>query len=194
MRRLTAFLIFIFGFAVPVLAAQLGEDGLHKEPWFSQTFRDLSEDLAQANSEGKRLAIIFEQRGCSYCKEVHEKVLSDPEVRDFIKANYMMVQYNLHGDEEVVDLDGEALTEKTAARKWRVLFTPTIFFFPEEAAEGKDLASQTVAVMPGAFSKGTFLDMFQWVHIKGYETDEDFQRYHARRIRERQAAGKKNTD
>ncbi|MEE4235115.1 MAG: thioredoxin family protein [Anderseniella sp.] len=194
MRRLTAFLVFIFGFAVPVLAAQLGEDGLHKEPWFSQTFRDLKEDLAQANSEGKRLAIIFEQRGCSYCKEVHEKVLSDPEVRDFIKANYMMVQYNLHGDEEVVDLDGEALTEKTAARKWRVLFTPTIFFFPEEAAEGKDLASQTVAVMPGAFSKGTFLDMFQWVHIKGYETDEDFQRYHARRIRERQAAGKKNTD
>ena len=194
MRRLTAFLVFIFGFAVPVLAAQLGEDGLHKEPWFSQTFRDLKEDLAQAKSEGKRLAIIFEQRGCSYCKEVHEKVLSDPEVKDFIKANYMMVQYNLHGDEEVIDLDGEALTEKTAARKWRVLFTPTIFFFPETAEEGKDLASQTVAVMPGAFSKGTFLDMFQWVHLKGYETDEDFQRYHARRIRERQAAGKKNTD
>lgn len=194
MRRLTAFLIFIFGFAVPVMAAQLGEDGLHKEPWFSQTFRDLKEDLAQANSEGKRLAIIFEQRGCSYCKEVHEKVLSDPEVKDFIKANYMMVQYNLHGDEEVIDLDGEALTEKTAARKWRVLFTPTIFFFPEQAEEDKDLASQTVAVMPGAFSKGTFLDMFQWVHLKGYETDEDFQRYHARRIRERQAAGKKNTD
>ena len=194
MSRLTAFLVFIFGFALPVMAAQRGDDGLHKEPWFSQTFRDLKEDLAQAKSEGKRLAIIFEQRGCSYCKEVHEKVLSDPEVRDFIKANYMMVQYNLHGDEEVVDLDGEALTEKTAARKWRVLFTPTIFFFPEEAAEGKDLASQTVAVMPGAFSKGTFLDMFQWVHIKGYETEEDFQRYHARRIRERQAAGQKNTD
>lgn len=194
MRRLTAFVIFIFGFAVPVMAAQLGEDGLHKEPWFSQTFRDLKEDLAQANSEGKRLAIIFEQRGCSYCKEVHEKVLSDPEVKDFIKANYMMVQYNLHGDEEVIDLDGEALTEKTAARKWRVLFTPTIFFFPEQAEEDKDLASQTVAVMPGAFSKGTFLDMFQWVHLKGYQTDEDFQRYHARRIRERQAAGKKNTD
>jgi thioredoxin-related protein len=194
MRRLAAFLVFMFGLAVPALAAQLGEDGLHKEPWFSQTFRDLKEDLAQANAEGKRLAIIFEQRGCSYCKEVHEKVLSDPEVRDFIKANYMMVQYNLHGDEEVVDLDGEALTEKTAARKWRVLFTPTIFFFPETAEDGKDLAAQTVAVMPGAFSKGTFLDMFQWVHLKGYETDEDFQRYHARRIRERQAAGKKNTD
>jgi thioredoxin-related protein len=194
MRMLIAFLMLFATTVVPASAAQLGDDGLHKEEWFSQTFRDLKEDLAQAKAEGKRLAIIFEQRGCSYCKEVHEKVLSDPEVRDFIKTNYMMVQYNLHGDEEVVDLDGDTLTEKTAARKWRVLFTPTIFFFPEEADEGKDLSSQTVAVMPGAFSKGTFLDMFQWVHTKGYETDEDFQRYHARRIKERQAAGKKNTD
>jgi hypothetical protein len=48
--------------------------------------------------------------------------------------------------------------------------------------------------MPGAFRKGTFLDMFQWVHQKGYETDEDFQRYHARRIIERREQGKKNTD
>ena len=49
-------------------------------------------------------------------------------------------------------------------------------------------------MMPGAFSKGTFLDMFTWVRNKGYETDEDFQRYHARRIRERNAAGIPNTD
>jgi thioredoxin-related protein len=194
MRSLLAFILLAAAFVTPSSAAQLGEDGLHKEAWFAHTFRDLKEDLTQAKSEGKRLAIIFEQRGCSYCREVHEKVLSDPEVRDFIKQNFMMVQYNLHGDEEVTDLDGETLTEKTAALKWRVMFTPTIFFFPEEADENKDLGSQTVAVMPGAFHKGTFLDMFQWVHSKGYETDEDFQRYHARRIIERREAGKKNTD
>jgi hypothetical protein len=48
--------------------------------------------------------------------------------------------------------------------------------------------------MPGAFQKGTFLDMFTWVREKLYETDEDFQRYHARRIRERTEAGVPNTD
>ena len=36
----------------------------------------------------------------------------------------MVVQYNLYGDEEVTDLDGEVLSEKQAARKWRILFTP----------------------------------------------------------------------
>ena len=176
------------------LAVTLGEDGLHKQEWFSITFRDLQEDMAAAREAGKRLAIIIEQRGCIYCRQVHEEVLTDPEVRDYIKANYMMVQYNLYGDEEVIDLDGETLTEKTAARKWGVAFTPTILFFPEESDGSKDARQAAVAAMPGAFHKGTFIDLFTWVREKGYETDEDFQRFHARRIRERAAAGIKNTD
>lgn len=193
MRLFLAVTVLLAGIT-GALAAEVGDDGLHKQAWFATTFRDIKEDMATARAEGKRLALIFEQRGCTYCRQVHEKVLTDPEVRDFIKDNYMVVQYNLYGDEEVTDLDGEALTEKTAARKWRVTFTPTIFFMPEETDGTKDVGASTVAVMPGAFRKGTFLDMFQWVHKKGYETDEGFQRYHARRIVERREAGVKNTD
>lgn len=193
MRLFLAVTVLLAGIT-GALASEVGDDGLHKQAWFATTFRDIKEDMATAKAEGKRLALIFEQRGCIYCRQVHEKVLTDPEVRDFIKDNYMVVQYNLYGDEEVTDLDGEALTEKTAARKWRVTFTPTIFFMPEEADGKRDVGASTVAVMPGAFKKGTFLDMFQWVHKKGYETDEGFQRYHARRIVERRDAGEKNTD
>lgn len=193
MRLFLAVTVLLAGIT-GALASEVGDDGLHKQTWFATTFRDIKEDMATARAEGKRLALIFEQRGCIYCRQVHEQVLTDPDVRDFIKANYMVVQYNLYGDEEVTDLDGEALTEKTAARKWRVTFTPTIFFMPEEADGKKDVGASTVAVMPGAFMKGTFLDMFQWVHKKGYETDEGFQRYHARRIVERREAGEKNTD
>ena len=193
MRLFLAVTVLLAGIT-GALAAEVGDDGLHKQAWFATTFRDIKEDMATAKAEGKRLALIFEQRGCIYCRQVHEQVLVDPEVRDFIKDKYMVVQYNLYGDEEVTDLDGEALTEKTAARKWRVTFTPTIFFMPEETDGKKDVGASTVAVMPGAFRKGTFLDMFQWVHKKGYETDEDFQRYHARRIVERRDAGEKNSD
>ena len=193
MRIFLAIAIMLAGLACAT-ASEVGDDGLHKQAWFATTFRDIKEDMATAKAEGKRLALIFEQRGCTYCRQIHEQVLTDPEVRDFIKANYMVVQYNLYGDEEVTDLDGETLTEKSAARKWRVTFTPTIFFMPEDADGKKDVGASTVSVMPGAFKKGTFLDMFQWVHRKGYETEEDFQRYHARRIVERREAGKKNTD
>jgi thioredoxin-related protein len=65
---------FVLAALTPVAAAELGDDGLHKEPWFSVTFKDVAEDIAAARAEGKRLAIIVEQRGCIYCKEMHEKV------------------------------------------------------------------------------------------------------------------------
>ena len=178
-------------FASAAFASQIGEDGLHKEDWFALTFRDVAEDIAAAKDEGKRLVMIFEQRGCIYCAKKHEDILSDPEVRAFIQENFKVVQYNMFGDEEVTDLDGEVLTEKTAARKWGLVFTPTMVFLPEDAPEDDRSAVQAaVAVMPGAFGKLTFLNMFRWVDEKGYEGEEHFQKYHARIINEMRAAGK----
>lgn len=173
--------------ATPLAAAELGDDGLHKAPWMRDTFKDLREDLQEANDEGKRLALIFEQRGCIYCTQMHEEVLSRPDISEYIAENFFVVQLNLHGDIEVTDFDGEILAEKDMARKWGLLFTPTILFLPEEVEEGKTAPQAAVAVMPGAFGPGTTMDMFTWVNEKRYalENEEDFQRYHARRIRER---------
>lgn len=187
-RLMFVLLIMTIPMAAP--AAEVGEDGLHKQEWFTITFRDLAEDIEQAKAQGKRLAIVFEQRGCIYCREMHEKILSDPEVRDYIRENFVIVQYNMFGDEKVIDLDGEKLTEKTAARKWGYVFTPTIVFLPEQAPQGKSVADAAVATMPGAFGKLTFLNMFRWVKDKGYEGDEHFQHYHARIVNELRAKGR----
>ena len=170
-------------------AATVGDDGLHIQPWIRDTFKDLQEDLDEANAEGKRLAIFFEQRGCIYCTKMHESVYPDPELSDYIDENFFVIQLNLHGDLEVVDFDGDTLTEKQIARKWGILFTPSVIFLPEEVEEGKTAIQSAVAMMPGAFGRGTTLDMFTWVNEKRYalDSDEDFQRYHARRINERRA-------
>ena len=168
-------------------AAELGDDGLHKTDWMRDTFKDLSEDLAEANDEGKRLLIMFEQRGCVYCTKMHKEVFPDPEVEAMLEDNYFVVQLNLHGDVEVTDFDGETLSEKEMARKWGILFTPTLMYIAEEVSDAQTAPEAAVAVMPGAFAKGTTLDLMTWVHEKRYLLDngEDFQRYHARRIQER---------
>jgi thioredoxin-related protein len=172
------------------VAAPVGDDGLHIQPWIRDTFKDLQEDLDEANAEGKRLAIFFEQRGCIYCTKMHETVYPDPELSDYINENFFVIQLNLHGDLEVVDFDGEELSEKRIARKWGILFTPSVIFLPEEVEDGKTAIQSAVSVMPGAFGRGTTLDMFTWVKEKRYaiDSEEDFQRYHARRINERRAA------
>ena len=68
MKRLLALLALL---AMPAFAAELGDDGLHKTDWMRDTFKDLREDLHEANVEGKRLVLMVEQRGCIYCTKMH---------------------------------------------------------------------------------------------------------------------------
>jgi len=173
--------------ALPLYAAELGDDGLHKTAWMRDTFKDLREDLDEANAEGKRLMMILEQRGCIYCTKMHEEVFPTEPIHSYIMDNFFVVQMNIYGDTEITDFDGDVLTEKQAAQKWGMLFTPSILFLPQEVPEGQNAQQAAVTIMPGAFGKGTTLDMLTWVAEERYALDngEDFQRYHARMIQER---------
>ena len=46
--------------------ALLTDDGLYKQPWFLESFLELAEDLESAAEKGKRLAIMWELKGCPY--------------------------------------------------------------------------------------------------------------------------------
>tara|TARA_R110002020_G_scaffold475858_1_gene713184 strand:+ start:7238 stop:7801 length:564 start_codon:yes stop_codon:yes gene_type:complete len=184
MKKLVIALLALIATTVWASAATLGDDGLHKEPWMRDTFKDLRDDLAEANAEGKRLMVIIEQRGCIYCKKMHEEVFSVEEVGSYITDNFFVVQINMFGDVEVTDFDGEALPEKDMVKKWGALFTPMILFMPQEVAEDASAARVAVATMPGAFGRHTTFNMLSWVVEKGYEGDEPFQKYHARKFGE----------
>jgi thioredoxin-related protein len=172
--------------ALPVAAAELGDGGLHKAPWMIETFKDLREDLAEANAEGKRLMLIVEQRGCIYCTKMHEEVFPIEDIAATLSEDYFVVQMNMFGDVEVTDFDGEVLSEKQAARKWRLNFTPMLIFFPEDVPEGVTAEDAAVATIPGAFGEHTTRNMLTWVLEKGYEGEEPFQAYHARKFNESQ--------
>ncbi|NOR31842.1 MAG: thioredoxin fold domain-containing protein [Sulfitobacter sp.] len=165
-------------------AVELGDDGLHKTEWMRDTFKDLREDLAEANAEGKRLMLTVEQRGCIYCTKMHQEVFPLPNIDSYLKEHYFVVQINMFGDVEVTDFDGESLPEKDMVRKWGMMFTPTLVFLPEDVAEGQTAAQAAVATVPGAFGPGTTFNMLQWVVDKEYEGDEPFQKYLARKMAE----------
>ena len=176
--------------ALNTIALEVGDDGLHKTKWMQNTFKDLREDLEEANAEGKRLVLFFEQIGCIYCTKMHKEVFSKEIISNYIEDNFFVVQLNLHGDIEVTDFDGEVLPEKDMARKWGILFTPSIIFLPQQVNYDDSAQQAAVAMMPGAFHPGTTLDLFTWVREERYLLDngEDFQRYHARMVNERRAA------
>lgn len=169
--------------AFPSIAAEIGDDGLHVQPWFMQTFLDLAEDKAEAEAAGKHFAVIFEQRGCPYCKEMHEVNFARPEIADFVSSNFGMVQLNMWGSRAVTDFDGEEMEERQLARKWNVNFTPTIVFFgPGGDAE--------VIRMPGYFKPFHFVSMFEYVAGDHY-AEEGFQRFLQARFDRLEKEGKK---
>ncbi|MCV2881471.1 SoxW family protein [Actibacterium sp. XHP0104] len=183
MTKLTLTLAALLALALPALAGPpMGDDGLHKPVWLEDTFKDMSEDFASAQDQGKRLLIIWEQRGCLYCKKMHTEVFPDPAIQEILTQNYFIVQMNLFGDVEVTDFDGTTLSEKEMARRWGVMFTPTMMFMPDSLPEGGHAGQAAVAVMPGAFGKGTTTAILNWVLEKGYEGDEHLQKYIARTV------------
>jgi thioredoxin-related protein len=180
---LAAFLIS----TVPVLAAEIepkvGDDGMYTQAWFKHTsFLDLADDLTEAGEGGKHLAVLFEQKGCPYCREMHRVNFENADIRSYIKKTFDVVQLNLWGDREVTDFDGQVLSEKKFARKYRVMFTPTILFIDEKGEE--------VVRMPGYFKPFHFKHIFVYAAEKGYVKEPNFQRWLGHKADELRAQGK----
>ncbi len=165
------------------LATEIGDDGLHKQPWLELTFKDVREDIQSARAAKKRLLLLVEQRDCPYCAKLHETVFADPAVVSFIEAHFTVVQYNLFSSEEVTDLDGEVLAESAALKKWGLHYTPTLVFMPESPNSTQHTLEQAVATMPGAVSIDRAYSMLHWVHEKAYLQPLEFQDYHAQRMK-----------
>jgi thioredoxin-related protein len=154
------------------------DDGLYKEPWFLESFLTLPDDLEDTHKEGKRFVIMWELKGCPYCKETHFVNFARPDIAGYIKANFEVLQLNIIGSRKVIDFDGEELSEKAMAAKYGVRFTPTFQFFGERAAALKSLPPQKreVARAPGYLRPDDFLAMFKYVREKAYK-DKSFRDY-----------------
>ncbi len=160
------FILFLA--ALSLMAATLGDDGLYDDPIFHETFMDMSEDAGEAAAADQTLMLVVEQRGCPYCREMHEVNMARPEIREEIEANFYPVQIDLWGSREVTDFDGEAMEERDFAAKHNIQFTPTVIFFDE--------AGEELFRMPGYFKPFHHYNALQYVSSGAYK-GEPFQRY-----------------
>ena len=154
---------------------QLGEGLVNpgyveKPAWFKQSFLDLEEDVAEATEVGRRLLLYFYQDGCPYCSKWIED-LHDEAVADKVQRGFDVVSINLWGDREVVDLQGEELTEKQLSESLKVMFTPTLIFL-NESGEG-------VLRMNGYYPPHQFAAVLDYVSSHK-EQETPFAQYYAK--------------
>jgi len=194
--RVASLLVSIFLFSViathELSAADndgvvVGDDGLFKQEWFIDSFLDLKEDHSEAAADGKGLMILFEQRGCPYCKELHKVNFAKNEIRKYINKNFNVLQLDMWGSRSVTDFDGKEYEERDLARAWWVTFTPTVVFYSKDKSPSKDGES---ARLPGYFKPFHFLSMLEYVHEGKFE-DQHFQRFLQDKFKKMEAEGKK---
>ncbi|SMX42871.1 thioredoxin family protein [Actibacterium lipolyticum] len=165
--------------AAPRLAlgeARVGDDGLHKQDWFLDSFLELGDDLETAASEGRNLMVLIEQAGCPYCRELHQVNFARPEITDFITQHFDVIQLDLWGSRAVLDFDGEELEERKLAAKWGVNFTPTTLLFAAENAGAEDARQAESFRLPGYLKPFHYLSSLEYV-VSGEYREQPFQRY-----------------
>src|SRR4029077_3127026 len=137
----------------------LTDDGLYKQPWFLESFLDLADDLEGARKEGKRFVVMWELKGCPYCKETHFVNFAQPRISDYVKKNFEVLQLNIIGSRRVTDFEGAEVSEKELAAKYAVRCTPTFQFFGEGTSPLKSLppAKREVARASGYMLPDDFL-------------------------------------
>lgn len=163
--------------AGPLFAsAEIGDDGLHKQPWFIDSFLELGDDLATAAEEGRHLMVLIEQAGCPYCKELHEVNFARAELAEYIPQHFDVVQLDLWGSREVVDFDGETLEERALAQKWAVNYTPTTLLFSADNVGATSLTEAESFRLPGYLKPFHYLNSLEFV-VSGEHKNQSFQRF-----------------
>ncbi|MBC8239674.1 MAG: thioredoxin fold domain-containing protein [Alphaproteobacteria bacterium] len=170
---------------------ELGK-GRYSQSWFLESFLELADDFSETQKAKKRFAILWEQEGCPYCREMHMVNFAIPEIRDYVKQNFEIVQMDIWGSREVMDFAGNMKTERELAKDWKIRFTPTIQFITDNGAAiaGNVPKAFEVARMPGYLRPVHFLWMFEFVREQAYNKT-DFRAYVVEKVAAYQAAGKK---
>lgn len=160
--------------ATPIMT----DDGYYRESWFIESFLELADDHAAAKAKGKRFAVIWELKGCPYCKETHFVNFARPDISKFVQENFEILPLNVIGSRKVTDVDGEELPEKQLAAKYGVKFTPTIQFFPTslDGIKAVPPIEREVIRIPGYLKPDDFLDVFRFVQQRdtGAKTFREF--------------------
>ncbi len=148
---------------------------LHSDPSFMPGGSDLSNRFS-----GRPLLVMFEQKDCAPCDELHLDILQRPESREQLKR-FDVVLVDMWSGEELGRPDGSYGSVADWARKLDIKYAPSLVFFDEDNVE----VFRTEAYLK-AFHTQSAMD---YVASKAYQEQPEFQRYIASRAEALEAQG-----
>jgi thioredoxin-related protein len=152
---------------------QMGKK-LHSQPFFNAAPHDLS--LIKGP-----MAIFFEQQECPACEDMHQALLSDPEIAQLAGRTHA-VQLDMWSETPIITPSGEKMTARAWAKQLSVAYAPSIVLFDSEAGE--------VIRSEAFFKRFHTASIFDYLLSGAYKTEPSFQRYISARAEHIREQGK----
>ena len=150
---------------------------LHDQPFFLKPPLDLD----RSHRPGTRpLAVLFEQKQCAACDELHQRGFVNRDARALI-GKFDVARLELFGSERLVTPQGKTLTAEQWGREMKIAYTPTLVFFDAKGAEAFRIEAY---LRP--FHLVSVLD---YVESGAYRNEPSFQRYIQGRAEKIRAGG-----
>lgn len=125
-RQRTSFEEYFESLSPQPAHGKLHEDALYLAPPFQ---------LDQAiKTAAKPLLVLFEQKECQACDELHLDILRRKESADLL-GRFQVVLLDLWSKSPVITPDGQKTTAQEWAKKLRVQYAPTMIFFDASGTE-----------------------------------------------------------
>lgn len=98
--------------------------------FFQQSLGDLGEELEIAREQGKKgIFLFFEMDECPFCHRMKQTVLNRPDVQAYFGQHFHSLSIDIEGSIEIIDFDGNGMTQKEFASRNRVRATPMLAFY-----------------------------------------------------------------
>ncbi|VAW51273.1 thioredoxin SoxW [hydrothermal vent metagenome] len=128
-----------------------------------------SADLTQSNKSGvKPLLVMFEQKKCNTCDELHLDILKRKESIELL-SRFNVVVFDMWSSDEVITPSGKKIKIRDWVKKLNIKYTPSLLFFDKK---GKEIFRSDAYLK--AFHTQSVLD---YVSSGAYKTQSNFQRY-----------------
>ena len=126
------------------------------------------DDLQKAARAGKPLLVMFEQKQCGPCDELHGDIMKRKESRDML-SRFNVAVLDMWSDKKIVTPDGEKMPIRDWAKKLDIKYAPSLVFF---TADGKEVFRSDAYLK--AFHTQSVMD---YVASGAYKRQPNFQRY-----------------
>ncbi len=162
-----------------VHASRPAHGQLHQAPWLMKPPLKLADSLGR---ERKLLLVLFEQKECTACDELHTEAFTRPEVMALLRR-FQVARIDLASTSPVQTPTGQTLRAREWVRKLGIFYTPTLVFF--------DAGGREVFRVDGYLRSFHLASSLDYVASGAYLTQPEFQRFIKARAAARRARGER---